>query len=493
MGDENMLGPENEDTSALFVSAQKKKRAEEEAKKRAEEEQAKREAAAAEVRRMEQEVEERRRKAEEEKQALENAEKNPEGSKSVGTSETAQSKKAAPAAPGAKNNMLFIGIGAAVAVLVIIFAIVGLTGKKGGAGNYADIGANGEYTPKASGFDIKFLYPGDVYQEVTEKKIDEDNLQIYFNPGKGKDVTTNIVMTSLKSEDSRDGQKRLLKSNIPLWGPSDISKMLTEGAKKQMETLMPGATIAEETTAAYSDDNPTTYTYDCTFTTDKYKSGVGRAWLEPNSAGEYKIVLLCCFKEKADNEGVASMRDLFLTNNAKEAFAMPGANPPASIDVEGLLENHEMHMGLHVPKDRFNKFEHTTNYDIWSDLNGAQIIVQSLESDVDEYGIENYDLDGVVASFKEISETGINSYNTAVESRMFLNDKSQTDGKITYTAEYRDVLAGVTYWERFYMTYWMDGTTGKTYWAKIITLAPEKNKDIYKNIFDKTLDTLEDI
>ena len=33
MGDENKLGPENEDTSALFVSAQKKKRAEEEAKK----------------------------------------------------------------------------------------------------------------------------------------------------------------------------------------------------------------------------------------------------------------------------------------------------------------------------------------------------------------------------------------------------------------------------------------------------------------------------
>jgi hypothetical protein len=504
MGDENNLVPENEDTSALFVSSQKKKKAEEEAKRRAEEEQAKRDAAAAEVRRMEQEVEERRKKAEEEKLALENEEKMTAEERAKvaaqraadkAAKEAAASNKAAkPAASPAVNSKLFIIIGAVVAVLVLAFVIVKVVGSGGGkASDYSQLGANGEYTPKASGFEIKILYPNDIYTEVTEKKVDEDNLQIFFNSKKSKDVTTNIVMTTYREETSSDGDKKMLKDNIALFQPETIQTGLTETAKKQLTGLIEDAKVTDEVTAQYSDDNPTTYTYDCKFTSGKYKSGTARAFLLPNPAGEYKVVMVCCFKAKADENGIASMRDIFVKNNTSAAFAMPGALPPTSNETDGMVQNLDMHMGLRLPKDRFVKYPHTTNYDLFSDLNGASVIVKAY--DLDMYGEElvNYNFDKLIEAPKELAKTGINSYHTDVTSRVFISDQSTTDGNVIYEADYKDVIGGVTYWERYHCSIWIDATTDRVYWATIITLAPEKNKSIYKEIFDKTLSNLEDI
>lgn len=502
MGDENNLVPESEDTSALFVSSQKKKKAEEEARRRAEEEQAKRDAAAAEVRRMEQEVEERRRKAEEEKLALENEEKMTAEERAKVAAQraadkaakdaAAANKAAKPAAIPAVNSKLFIIIGAVVAVLVLALVIVKFAGK-GGSSDYSQLGANGEYVPKASGYDVKILYPNDVYSEVTETKVDDDNLQVFFKAKSGKDVTTNMVMTVFREDTSKEGDNKMLNSNIALFDPETIRKGLTETAKKQLTGLIADANVTEEKTAEYSDDNPTTYTYDCTFTSGKYKSGTARAWLAPNSANEYLVVMVCCFKDKADNDGVASMRNLFVKNNTTNAFAMPGAIPPTSMEVDGMVEVHDMHMGLHVPKDKFVKFPHTTNYDLFSDLNGATIIVKAYDLDMYSEEMDNYDWIQMLESPKEIAKTGINNYQTNVTSRVLLTDKTITDDGIAYVAEYKDVIGGVTYWERFSMSVWTDVTTDKVYWATIITLAPEKNKDQYRNIFDKMLDTLEDI
>ncbi len=503
MGDENNLVPESEDTSALFVSSQKKKKAEEEARRRAEEEQAKRDAAAAEVRRMEQEVEERRKKAEEEKLALENEEKMTAEERAKVAAQraadkaakdaAAANKAAKPAASPAVNSKLFIIIGVVVAVLVLAFVIVKVVGKGGGASDYSQLGANGEYVPKASGFDVKILYPNDVYTEVTETKVDDDNLQVFFKAKGGKDVTTNMVLTTFREETSKEGDNKMLNSNIALFDPETIRKGLTDTAKKQLTSLISDASVTEEKTAEYSDDNPTTYTYDCTFTSGKYKSGTAKAWLAPNSANEYLVVMVCCFKDKADNDGVASMRDLFVKNNTTNAFAMPGAIPPTSMEVDGMVEVHDMHMGLHVPKDKFVKFPHTTNYDLFSDLNGATIIVKAYDLDMYSEEMDNYDWIQMLESPKEIAKTGINTYQTNVTSRVFLTDKTITDDGVAYVAEYKDVIGGVTYWERFSMSVWTDVTTDKVYWATIITLAPEKNKDQYRNIFDKMLDTLEDI
>ena len=502
MADENNLVPENDDTSALFVSSQKKKKAEEEARRRAEEEQAKRDAAAAEVRRMEQEVEERRKKAEEERLALENEEKMTAEERAKVAAQKAADKAAkesaaANKAPGsakipAVNSKLFIMIGAVVAVLAIVFIIVGVVGK-GGKSNYSELGSNGEYVPKATGFDIKLLYPNDVYAEVTEKKVDDDNLQVFFKAKKNKDVTTNIVLTTFKDEDSKEGDKKMLNSNIPLFSPDDIQKGLTETAKQQLTGLIPDATVKEETTAQYSDDNPTAYTYDCTFTSGKYKSGTARALIVPNSAGEYKVMMVCCFKESSDDEGVVSMRDVFVKNNSTSAFAMPGALPPTAIDVEGMLENHDMHMGLRVPKDRFVKFPHTTNYDLWCDINGATIIVQAYDLDMYSEELAYYDIEKMLEFPKEQAKTGINNFNTSVSGRVLLTESTDTDNKVAYDAEFKDVIGGVTYWERYRMSIWTDVTTDKVYWANIIMLAPEKNKTEYKNIFEKTLSSLEDI
>lgn len=503
MGDENNLVPENEDTSALFVSSQKKKKAEEEARKRAEEEQAKRDAAAAEVRRMEQEVEERRKKAEEERLALENEEKMTAEERAKAAAQRAADKSAkeaagankaaGPAAKPAVNSKLFIIIGAVAAVLVLAIIIAKVAGGGGEASDYSQLGANGEYVPKASGFDIKLLYPNDVYTEVTEKKVDEDNLHIFFNPKKSKDVTTNIVMTTYREDGSSDGDKKMLKDNIALFPPATIQNGLTETAKKQLTDLIADAQITEETTAQYSDDNPTTYTYDCTFTSGKYKSGTARAILLPNTAGEYKVVLVCCFKAKADEAGVTSMRDVFVKNNATAAFAMPGALPPTNSETDGMVENSSMHMGLRVPKDRFVKFPHTTNYDLWSDINGATVIVKEYDLNMYSEELPNYDWEKMLEAPQEMAKTGINSFQTDVTSRVFLTESKTTDGTVAYVAEFKDVIGGVTFWERYSCSIWTDLTTDKVYWATIITLAPEKNKSVYKDIFDKTLNNLEDI
>ncbi len=488
MSDEILQNQENDETAALFVSAQKKKKAEEEARKKAEEEKAKREAAEAEVKRMEMEVEERKKRAEEEKLALEKAAEEAKNAQaSAPVSAPVEPVKTVSAKAVDKSKMpIFIGAGAA-AVVVIIIAIFLLKGK-GDSVDYASLNMNAEYTSKASGYDIKFAYPDSLYPEVTENKTD-DALQILFKPGSKSSVITDVVVSPLHNDKGEQ-----VKTDSIAFRAHDMNKTLEEVTKPQLESLFPGLNITEQKDSGYTVDNPGEYSLTYTFTSDQYKSGKGYAWVEPNSAGEYMVVLSCFAKAKEDQEAVNKVQQTFADYNAKDAFAIPGANPPDSTEVDGMIEDNTTHMGLHVPKDRFTKWEHTTNYCIWSDLNGAMIITCPIDTDIDfsDYSID-LDYEKIMDTLRKHGETGVNSFFGDVESRVLLSEEEIMDGAFAYRAEYKDVIGGMTYWERFQSGYWTDVRTGKHYFVQIITVVPEVNKDIYKSIFDKTLASLEDI
>ena len=87
-----------------------------------------------------------------------------------------------------------------------------------------------------------------------------------------------------------------------------------------------------------------------------------------------------------------------------------------------------------------------------------------------------------LSGMKELSE---------FESRMFLKDSWPKDLK--YYAEYKDVMDGITYWEGNSASMWRDVRTNKYYLYNVVLLAPEKNKDVYKSLFDKALDRMQDI
>ncbi len=484
MSDEKLQSQESEETAALFVSAQKKKKAEEEARKKAEEEQAKREAAEAEVKRMEREVEERKKRAEEEKIALEKVEEEVKKAPVSAPLEAAKtvSTKAAPAS----KTPIFIGIGAA-AVLVIIIAVFALKGK-GDSVDYASLNMNAEYTPKASGYDIRFAYPDSLYTEVTENKTD-DALQVFFKPKSAASVVTDVVIAPLLNDEGEQ-----VKADSIAFKNDDMTETMEKVSKEQLESLFPGLNVTEQKDSGYTVDNPGRYSLTYTFTSDQYKSGTGYVWVEPNSAGEYKIILSCFAKSGEDQESVNKVQQTFADYNANDGFAMPGANPPESTETDGLIEDNSMHMGLHVPKDRFTRWEHTTNYNIWSDLNAAFIITSPIDTDMDLNDTSiSLDYDKLMDALRKHGESGVNNFFRDVESRTLLSEEELTDGVFAYRAEYKDVIGGVTFWERFQIGYWTDTTTGKHYFAKIITVVPEINKDIYKSIFDKTLASLEDI
>ncbi|MCR4786986.1 MAG: hypothetical protein K5888_00220 [Lachnospiraceae bacterium] len=491
MSDEFLNNTENDETAALFVSAQKKKKAEEEAAQRAAEEQAKRDAAAAEVRRMEQEVEERRRKAEEEKLALEKAQK-----------EAAEKKTQAPATPPPVNEAvkevvkqvdkkklpMLIGIAAGVLV-VIVGAIVGIIlALKGKKLDLSTVDVNEEYVSKNSEYDIKISYPEDIYPEVAEDKAD-NGVVITMTPKKKNGITTYFAISDLADDDG-DG---LTKEDIGLYEVKDIQNYFEKACTAQLESIVPDAEVTDYATSEYDDSKPINYYNEFYFADDKHKSCSSSAWIEPNSNGSYKVVQVFCLQAKGDVGTVDGMTGLLADANNGDAYGQFGANPPKSKDLNGLIEETTMRMGLKVPQDQFARWEHTTNYNVYSDVNGAKIIVEAMESGIDLSEGYSYDEDALVDLAKDQAEKGINGIFSNVESRMLVTDQSSTEGWIGYIGEYKTVIGGTTYWERYRLALWTNEKTGEIFWGLVVTLAPEANKDDYKAIFDEMLNNMVDI
>ncbi len=494
MSEENMNN--NEETSALFVSAQKKKQAEEEARRKAEEEKARREAAEAEVARMEQELEERKRRAEEERQALEQAaaEAKASGGNRVEKLKSAVNTAAGSGSVKSKSKVPLFAIIGAAAVVVILVAVFALKGKGGDAGTGAgaavaaaedpsSIEFNKEYTSTVEGVDLTISYPEALFPQVTEEGNNEGTT-ITLGTGDESGAPT-MVMANMLIE----------KGTLGFLSAKELQKTLTDMGKSILTDSDSPVTIIDEQSTDVSADNPGKYSYKCTFSYGEGAYGAYSSWLKPGKSGDiYAIAFFTV--EKADNaDGVAKLRDLFEEKNVDDAIKVPGENPPKEASTDGRLEADPIHMGIVVPADTFKKLD-TGSDDLfyaWSDNNGAMFILEYKA--IDEMSLDELPKEGqdVMDFFKERSQKGINQIHPYVESRMYLGDLPSPDGVDSYNAEFRDIIGGVTFWEGYNTNGWTDVRTNRQYTYSLILLAPEKNKDIYKEIFTRAIDRLEDI
>lgn len=499
MSDENYNN--NEETQALFVSTQKKKQAEEEARKKAEAEQARLDAAEAEVRRMEQEVEERKRKAEEERQALEQAAKDAEEANAsqvdklkakvntaVSNVNTDAIKTMAKEKTVGKSKVpLFAAIGAAV-VVVILVAVFVLKGKGGKAAEAIDpstVEFNKEYAVTAEGVDLKFFYPEALFTSVTEEGNAED-MDVYF---KSEDESAPRMSVSLTNSGKM--------GNLGFVSAKTLLGLMEEGIKQATSALEgEGVTItfADEQRTDVTSDNPGKYSYKSTYSVGDQVFGAISTWFEVNESGElYQVI--CDFHGPAENpDQFVALRDIFEAKNSDNALKVPGENPPKEATTDGKLEVDSIHLGLVVPKDQFKKSEFGTDqFSAWTDENGAMFIVTY--KDAGEYTFDDYhaDYESFYEYFKQQSETSLNSILPDIESRMYLADLQAPENRGGYFAEYRDVIGGINYWEGYCSGMWRDVRTDEYSFYSIILMAPEKNKDIYKQIYNTAVDRVEDI
>ena len=510
MSDENRFDAQSEETSALFVSTQKKKKAEEEAKRKAEEEQARREAAEAEVRRMEQEVEERKRKAEEQRRALEEAERGIQAERERQAETQKQAAAFREAEVQAKKDQIAnqvenvgkliekgkglgkspIFIAAGVALIAIIVVVVILV-KRAGRIDYANLECSADYTSSETGFEIPIEYPESLYEAATETAINDKSRVIAFEPAKKGEVLTDVVIATLSSNETG---KSISKERISAFEIGELNQKLSEATKTQIEHLVPGAEITDETIAEYNAEDPGIYYYTCSFHSEEYPSGAARAWIKENEVAVFQAVIVLTMQDAKDSANVDTLCDLMAEENSADGFKMPGGYPLENASADGMIEDDIMHMGLHVPADRFYKFNGTTNYTVWHDMNGAMIVVSPNETDADlQLNGDSYSAEKLFELIKPKANEGSESFFTDEVQREFVSDEEVTDGKFAYEAEYKTVHAGVTYWERIHMCYWKDATTGQNYFARIIVLVPEKDADQYRPFVEDMLNNLEDI
>ncbi len=486
----------NEETQALFVSTQKKKQAEEEARRRAEEEKARREAAEAEVARMEQDLEERKRRAEEERQALEQAamEAETSGGTRVEKPKAAVNSAAGSGAVKTKSKVPLFAIIGAAAVVVVLIAVFALKGKGSDAGTGAgaavaaaedpsSIEFNKEYTSTVEGVDLTFSYPEVLFPQVTEEESNEGTT-ITLGTGDESGAPSMVFANML-----------IEKGTLGFLSAKELQKNLTDVAKSILTDSDSPVTIIEEQSTDVSAENPGKYSYKCTFSYGEGAYGAYSSWLEPGKSGDIYAIAFFTI-EKADNaDGVAKLRDLFEEKNADNAIKIPGENPPKEASTDGRLEADPIHMGIVVPADTFKKLDTGSDdrFYAWSDNNGAMFILEYKA--IDEMTLDELPAEGqeLMDFYKGRSQKGINQIHPYVESRMYLGDLPSPDGVDSYNAEFRDIIGGVTFWEGYNTNGWTDVRTNRQYCYNLILLAPEKNKDIYKEIFTRAIDRLEDI
>ena len=506
MSEENINNTGGEETAALFVNAQKKKKAAEEARRQAEAEQAKRDAAEAEVRRMEQEVEERKRKAEEERIALENEQRERElqakreaslAGNIMGKAEDLAGKagelavratgrhdkgtKGGGASSGGGDNSgnktpIFIGIGVAVVALIAILAVV-LGGKKGSGIDYANVNCNSEYKIQKEGYSVLLYYPEELYKEITEEEKTEGSvtfLNISYKNAKKKApaFTTTVINTA----------------NTP-----DVAQLAcadqVDGIKQVAQAYLGDKNIKEESVCDLTESSPGAYYYKATYEKDK-ESGAISALYKVNDKGTLSLVISDFSVKGTDPKEAVAMRDLYDSKNVVNALKTPGGNPPTTYDWDGTIEFPEISLKLTVPKDRFK--ETATSSDktrFFMDDNGCIVLMAAdFYSTYDDFGLTQDQLPAIMSAFESLTEKGL-SENMNISSRMLL-DKTETPYySADFSAEYKNVINGITYWEMDWVDLWFTDND-EVYIFSIYIFAPENNKEQYKTIFEKGIKNL---
>lgn len=514
MSEENINNTGGEETAALFVSAQKKKKAAEEARIKAEAEQAKRDAAEAEVRRMEQEVEERKRKAEEERIALENEQRERElqakreaslAGNIMGKAEDLAGKagdiagKAGELAvratgrhdkgdeggsgsssgggTGSGNKTpIFIGIGVAVVALIAILAVV-IGGKKGSGIDYANVNCNAEYKIQKEGYITNLYYPEELYKEITEEEK--------------TDGSVSFLTVSFKNANKKAPNFKVNVYNTASTPEAAQFACDTQAdAIKNVATAYLGdKTIKDESVCDLTASDPGAYYYKSTYEKDK-ESGAISSLFKVNDKGVLSVIIADFSVNGTDPAQAVAMRDLYESKNMANALKMPGGNPPTSYDWDGTMEFPEINFKLNVPKDRFKEFGTSSGKThFFVDDNGCFVMLAAdFYSTADDFGLTDDQLPAVMTAFEGMTEKGL-SQNMDISSRMLLTKTETPYYGADFSAEYKDVINGVTYWEMDWVDLWVTDSND-IYIFSMYIYAPENNKEQYKTIFEKAIKNL---
>ena len=473
-----------EETAALFVSSQKKKQAEEEARKKAEAEQARRDAAEAEVRRMEAEVEERKRKAEEEKRALEEAAAKQAESEKINVAEKIKASvdveeiksKVKEKTQGKSKLPIFIGAGVAAAAIIVLIIVLVVKGKNP-AIDFETLEFAKEYTLTGeNNATVTFTYPESMYTKF--EKLEDEGYTTLSSESENKKVPSMMVFVT---------PPFLEKGTSGI-----ISAKTTEDLfEETVKGILSDYKVTEEKGTDLSSDTPGKYFYDCTLSSDDNAVAATTSWIETDSNGDCVILMGLFLDKGTDPANCIKLRDTFEEKNADNALMLPGATPPASADTDGMLEIDEMHMGVIVPKDRFKQLSNEDGMVWWADNNGAiySIIYKEAEFDFEMANAAKEEVQGMLKDLAD-SAAGLKGLPD-LDSRMFLGDSWPNDLK--YQSEYKDILGGVTYSELNFASMWRDVRTNKYYIYDLVLMSPNNNRDIYKQLFDKAVDRLQDI
>lgn len=447
MGDDNMNNME-EDTSVLFVSAQKKKKAEEEAQKKAAEEKAKKEAMEAEIKRQEAEVASRKSKAEDLKKELESKEEERNKHKT-------------------KNKIMPIAIGAGVAVVILIGVLAWPKPKKA----YAEIADfNAEYKTTKAGYDLKMMYPDTVFTGAGES-ASGDELEIVFE-GKEKSSPKMDVIAAKTGYDD-------ISKNLA-W--KEINDKLESVAKEHLK----GAEIIEERISDPLDRNCSKYEYKCTYTLDK-ESGAYAAWCIQNGSGNVIVEAVDCKAGKKDMESAVRLRDQFVDVNSKNNLTIPGQTKYTNIEPTDQFVIDELKLGLRIPKDMF-KDAGTFREDggKWYkrvDENGAVILAGVfLYCKKEDYiPITAEMLPDLYQMYKEAIEKSLDK-KVDFTDRKFTADVKGATYDYDYTCNYSLKIGGRDYIENDYMS--LAAVDENIYTLIIYVLGPRIDGDTYYTIFN---------
>ena len=485
MSDENLNNntTSNEETAALFVSAQKRKAAQEEAAKRAAAEQAQREAAEAEVRRMEAEVEERRRKAEEEKKALEEAKQNMDTRTEVSTASVLMQGVSSKIPDSIRKKLpLILGIaGAAIAALVVVIVIIATGGKKI---DYEKLACNGEYVVEHDDFSLKFAYPDSIYEEITvNQEESEDNVVVYDFSSKNKKAPKMQL---------RLGYMDMSVAELQ-YHPGDVAELFEQAAESFYGN---GVEADEKIDPTAGDGCKYLENFSGTMKEEKEETTVaGTYWLERTENDAVVMIILLVGEEKAkDAENVTAMRDLVISKNTREVLSSPGLNPPETLDWDAAIALDDILMQLPVPKDRF-KFLKTLDdkSNVYCDDNGAIILTNSTlyypgGDEAPELTDDVYDT--MMEYFSVISKEGLGEA-LPLQNRSFVSEELSPYAKWEYKGEFSVEYEGMKYHETDFMFLC---TVDNDIWLGLVcTYVPEKNKEDYANIFNRSFETLDDL
>ena len=432
----------SEETAALFVAKQKKKDEE----KKAAEEQAERNLKEAEVARMEAELAQRKKKA---------------------------------------TKMKIIAMAASAAVIIITLIIVLNVAKsvsRIGKVDYSALDFNSVYAVKSNENQVKIKYPGEIYTDVSETKVDENEILLELVPEKDKLVTSKV---SINYNTSDNSTRKLSRGIIAVTTAEELNDMLQETVEKHLEKMVTGAVITDFERSDHTADNAGKYYYTGSFKSSEYSGGVA-GWFEFSDDGVLQTIVLGCMAPGEDPADGIAMRDNFFAQNSDDALLLPGMNPPDSnAALDGTIEYQECGLSMKVPKDRFYP-DKRSNYMAFGDINGALITVFPQEF-AEGFDNTTFDIPALMDSYMNRSKEALGKMLIGVSNKEQMSTEytSETGGDFSITYSYE--WGGRKYMELYFVAPW-SSDNGKDYFVEMEFLCPYENMDQYTAIYTDIID-----